>query len=174
MAYASIFPDPATSGSVVYRDAAGNPTLPANVQNAYPPLPAFISTCDLTALPSDCDARIEPKQINAIVSEMVSLAECFDADGPWNCDSLNNLCSAFNVWVLANIGVICADDPPVADPGRLWFETDTGNFWLNYDDGNSVQWVQLNSVVTVDQVSIVGNGTDSDPHRVGVVDCGVW
>ena len=44
-----------------------------------------------TALPANCEARIEPKQINAIVSEMLALAECYDADGPWDCTTINNM-----------------------------------------------------------------------------------
>jgi len=97
-----ILPDITTAGGEVYRDANGNPTFPPEVQNAYSPPPTFISSCELTALPANCDGRIEAKQVNAIVSEMLALAECFDPDGPWNCDSLTNLCAAFNVWVAAH------------------------------------------------------------------------
>src|SRR6188472_3717431 len=125
----SIFPDEASAAGVVYRDAAGSPLNPPDVHNAYPPLPPFLSTCLITALPSNCDARIEPRQINAIVSELLSFAECLDPTGTWNCDSLKNLCAAFTAWAMLNIsGVIVSDTPPVGQkPNILWWESDTGN-----------------------------------------------
>lgn len=92
------------AGGIVIRDAAGNPTNPANVQNAHIPAPLYVSTCELTALPSDCTARIEARQINAIVSELISFAECLDPNGPWDCNSLRNLCQAFAAWVSNNQG----------------------------------------------------------------------
>ena len=108
------------AGGIVYRDATGSALHPPNVVNAYPPVPAFISTCELTALPSDCTARIEPRQINAIVSELLSFAECLDPNGPWSCESLTNLCSAFTVWAAAHVvhadGVSIIGDGSVAAP----------------------------------------------------------
>jgi len=103
----SIFPEITTGGGVVVRDIAGNPTNPPDVHNAYVPPATFVASCEITALPTTCDARIEAKHINAIVSELLALAECFDANGVWDCTKLNNLCAAFNVWVEAN---------------RLWFD----------------------------------------------------
>src|SRR4029077_13876466 len=42
-------------------------------------------------------------------------------------------------------GVLIADSPPIgATPGTLWFESDTGNTFIYYDDGDSKQWVQSN------------------------------
>lgn len=39
--------------------------------------------------------------------------------------------------------VITDDEPPPdANDGDLWWETDTGKFYVRYDDGNSAQWVQ--------------------------------
>jgi len=140
-------PEITTAGAVVYRDSAGNPTSPPEVHNAYSPLPAFKSTCDLTALPSNCDARIEAKQINAIVSELLALAECFNPNGTWDCTKLNNLCTAFTAWVdywLCPIHV--GDQPPSTPcPNQLWWETDSGVLWIWYDDGNTQQWVQTNA-----------------------------
>jgi hypothetical protein len=98
MAAYGIMPDPETGGGEIYRDANGNPTFPSDVQNAYSPAPGFISTCELTALPANCDGRVEAKQVNGIVSEMLALAECWDPNGPWTCTSLTNLCAHFNVW----------------------------------------------------------------------------
>lgn len=93
----SIFPE-ANAGGLVIRDAAGNPTHPPGVERAYAPAPGFASSCLLTALPSDCTARIEPRQLNGVVSELTSLAECLDPNGPWDCTSSKNLCNAFTVW----------------------------------------------------------------------------
>lgn len=98
----SVFPDPVTGGGVVYRDSSGNPIPAPDVQNAYSPAPAYIINCPPTALPGNCEARVEPKQVNSIVSEMLALAECFDADGPWDCTTLNNLCRSFNVWAASH------------------------------------------------------------------------
>jgi hypothetical protein len=111
------------AGGLVIRDAGGVATNPPNVQNAYVPSAAFISTCELTALPTDCTARIEARQINAIVSELIALAECFDANGPWDCNSLTNLCAAFTVWVeegrIVVDGVSIVGAGTVADPYRV-------------------------------------------------------
>lgn len=42
--------------------------------------------------------------------------------------------------------VISSDTPPPAPiPNQLWWESDTGILWLNYNDGNSSQWVQVSS-----------------------------
>jgi hypothetical protein len=94
----SIFPE-TMAGGVFIRDASGNPLYPQGVENAYAPAAGYISTCQFTALPSDCTARWEPRQANAIVSEMLSLAECWDADGAWDCGTPHNLCTSFNSWV---------------------------------------------------------------------------
>ena len=98
MADTGVFPNE-IAGGLPIRDQDGAPTNPVAVENAYVPAPEYVSTCDLTALPSDCTARIEPRQINAIVSELLSFAECLDADGPWDCASPTNLCAAFLDWV---------------------------------------------------------------------------
>jgi microcystin-dependent protein len=39
------------------------------------------------------------------------------------------------------------DKPPTAllEPGQMWFETDTGSLFIWYDDGNTTQWVQINT-----------------------------
>jgi len=179
----SIFPDSGSAGGIVIRDAAGNCLPNANVANAYCPPATFVVTCDMTALPSDCTARIEPRQINAIVSELVSFAECMDPDGPWNCGSTNNLCAAFNSWVATltkNTFIFVGDTPPVGAPQDvLWWESDTGFLFIHFNDGSSLQWVQIGgnvgaTSVVMDQVSIIGSGTVADPHKVDLIDCGVW
>jgi len=173
----TIFPDLVSAGGVIYRDATGTPLDPPNVQNAYSPLPPFIITpCDAAALPSDCDARIEPRQVNAIVSELLSFAECLDPEGTWNCDSLKNLCASFTAWMEIHIaGVLVGDEPPATPAdNQLWWESDTGFLFLHYNDGNTVQWVQITSKTVVDNVSIVGAGLPGNPFKVGVIDCGVY
>ena len=37
--------------------------------------------------------------------------------------------------------------PPTPNPGSLWFESDSGETYIWYDDGTSTQWVQMNSGV---------------------------
>lgn len=86
------------AGAVVIRDGAGVCLAPPDVMNAYCPPPEFTSTCELTAIPSTCEGRIEPRQINAIVSELMSFVQCMVPDYNWNCASLNNLCTAFTAW----------------------------------------------------------------------------
>lgn len=40
--------------------------------------------------------------------------------------------------------VFISDDPPVTpETADLWWESDTGKFYLYYDDGNTQQWVQV-------------------------------
>lgn len=163
-----------TSGAIVIRDELGNPTNPPNVPNAYVPAPGYVITCPPTALPADCTARITAGQINAIVSELLSFAECLDPDGPWDCSSLTNLCSAFTAWAATHLGAYTGEDPPPDPPViPFWYESDTGLFYFYYNDGNTSQWVQLGSV-TVDHVTVVGAGIPGDPLRVGAIDCGVF
>ena len=53
------------------------------------------------------------------------------------------------VWRIAsggvNSGVKVSETPPL-DPvqGMLWYESDSGNTFIWYDDGSSAQWVQFN------------------------------
>lgn len=171
-----IFPEELAGGLVV-RDEAGVALNPPGVERAYSPPAAFVSSCPITGLPSDCDARIEPRQINAIVSELVALAECFDSTGPWDCSSLKNLCNTFTAWALVNIsGIYVGDTPPIdPEPNKLWWESDNGMLFLWYDDGTSQQWVQINGAsVFADQESIVGAGAAHSPFQVGIVDCGSY
>lgn len=87
--------------------AAGAVVVPnLDAQNVYIPLEDFTIGCDYTALPSTCDARILPSQINAIISELIALAECFNPTGEWDCDALNNLCANFTVLNTQNQSVL--------------------------------------------------------------------
>jgi len=176
--YNTILPSTETAGAVVYRDAAGQPTYPPDVTHAYVPLPAFKSTCELTALPSTCDARIEPAQINAIVSELLSFAECLDPTGTWDCNSLKNLCASFSNWMIYSMSNIIVSDLPPPDPreNQLWWESDTGMLFISYNDGDTIQWVQVvaGNTIVVDQVSIVGEGSSLVPYSVALIDCGEY
>ncbi|MGY2987723.1 hypothetical protein [Bradyrhizobium sp. USDA 4508] len=121
----SIFPNQTTAGGLVIRDDDGNPTNPSNVPSAYVPAPGYVIDCPPTALPADCTARITAEQMNSVVSELIALAECFDPDGPWSCNSLTNLCAAFNVkWatipplpIIDGVTIIGAGT--AADPWRV-------------------------------------------------------
>src|SRR5215471_13006186 len=51
------------------------------------------------------------------------------------------------VW-MATTGAnsIISDTPPTgAQNGDLWWESDSGNLFIWYDDGDSKQWVQINT-----------------------------
>lgn len=83
------------SSAIPLSSAGAVSSTSSQVENAHTPGPDFNITCDYLALPSNCNARILPSQINAIVSELMSLAECFDPNGTWACNSVENLCTAF-------------------------------------------------------------------------------
>lgn len=140
----SIFPD-AESGGVVVRNFAGDCLAPGNVPNAYCPPETFTSSCEITALPSDCAARITVGWANAINSELLCLAVELDPDGNWNCGSLCNLAAAFHNWfdnfetnelvplidsmlAAATVGFIMdspADDYQYARKNGAWVRTST-------------------------------------------------
>jgi len=45
-------------------------------------------------------------------------------------------------------GVLISDTSPAFPrPGQLWWESDTGAFYIYYDDGDSAAWVQLNGAL---------------------------
>jgi hypothetical protein len=99
-----------------------------------------------------------------------------DPHGVWDCNSLGNLCAAFTEWMVAGLsGVIVSDTPPgTARDNQMWWESDTGNMFLNYNDGSGNQWVQVAGVPVMDKLTIVGLGTPLRPFEVGVIDCGVY
>ena len=47
------------------------------------------------------------------------------------------------------IPVTVGDNPPIGagttNNGELWWESDTGDLYVYYDDGNTSQWVQANA-----------------------------
>lgn len=154
-----------TAGGVVTRDAAGAATNPPGVQNAYVPGVDFNFTCEPTALPSTCDARIFPSQINAIMSELISLGECFDSDGTWDCASLTNLCSLFNQWVADNPDVLTSLNVNANGDGLVYTD-EQGN------DNNIPLDVFFSEVTdngdgTYTHTSGDGTTTDIDTNAVG-------
>ena len=97
------------SKGVTTRDAAGNCIDQTAAQNTYCPAPEFVMSCPLTALPSNCAARLDPAQVNALVSELLAFAEALCPQGEWHCTEVNNL---------ARIWRDCVDLPedPCASP----------------------------------------------------------
>ena len=56
------------------------------------------------------------------------------------------------------IPVTVGDEPPSnANAGELWWESDTGDLFVYYNDGNSAQWVMANAG---------GRGDKGDPSTV--------
>jgi len=55
-------------------------------------------------------------------------------------------------------GTSCSDTPPGSpQPGQLWYETDTGNLYVYFNDGTSSQWVQVNGPAIAAPVDPVAN-----------------
>jgi len=52
----------------------------------------------------------------------------------------------------SNTGAVKIADTPPAGPihGTLWWESDTGLLWMYYNDGTSVQWVEVSGSLTSD------------------------
>lgn len=46
--------------------------------------------------------------------------------------------------------------PAAAGVGNLWWESDSGNLFVKYDDGDTTQWVQVNVGPPQDKISSVG------------------
>jgi hypothetical protein len=69
-------------------------------------------------------------------------------------------------WATVVGGATISDTPPGGSklPGQLWFESDTGNTFIWFDDGNTTQWVQIN-VGTGNQGPIsVDAPSDGNPY----------
>lgn len=83
------------TGIIPVTGAGGVAYNSASVENTHLPDAPFTISCPYLGLPSNCTARILPKQINAITSELLNLGACFDPDGTWDCNSVTNLCTLF-------------------------------------------------------------------------------
>lgn len=184
-----LLPDAANGGQII-RDAGGVCTNPPNVLNAYCPPAAFTSTCELTALPQDCTARIMPSQINGIVSELLCFAANLNPTGNWNCSSNCNLAAAFAAWAAANklvdgvtiigagtlldpwrvdpgavVDAICADDAVAVELAACLISSDADNILVQGTDGKL--YVPPGSQLA-DQDTILGNGLIGDEFRVNI------
>jgi hypothetical protein len=53
-------------------------------------------------------------------------------------------------WAKATGAVISATAPALPQPGTLWWDSDSGRFYVYFNDGNSSQWVQVNAYPVVD------------------------
>lgn len=80
----------------------------------------------------------------------------------------------FYVDKVAGSATIYVSDTPPLDPvdSSMWFESDSGNFFVYYNDGNSTQWVQMNGATGVEEApqdgkiygrQYGGMGTPADP-----------
>jgi len=50
---------------------------------------------------------------------------------------------------------VAGDSPPVGvPPGTMWYESDTGGLYISYNDGTSVQWVQINGPVPAGAIGV--------------------
>lgn len=94
----NVFPD-SGNGGVLVRNPDGTPIPVTNVPNAYVPLPAFTTNCQMTYLQDDCFSRVAPAQVNAIVSELICFAEGLTPNGEWDCSSLCNIRTAFEAFM---------------------------------------------------------------------------
>ena len=121
-----VFPE-VENGAVIVRGLDGVCTGTLEAPNAYCPPATFTSTCAITALSEDCVSRIKPSQINALVSEILCLANMLTPEGSWDCASNCNLAAAFEAWQTQFVAdfVIPVDDITIEggtnslDPIRL-------------------------------------------------------
>ena len=60
--------------------------------------------------------------------------------------------TAWRMTVQAGAVLIRTGDTPPLNPlaGELWFESDTGNLYVYYDDGDSAQWVHISGATGVE------------------------
>lgn len=67
-------------------------------------------------------------------------------------------------------GAVVSDTAPAGplQSGQLWYESDSGNTFLWYDDGNSQQWVQQNVMPTITGLSNYYTKTEADARYVDV------
>jgi hypothetical protein len=56
----------------------------------------------------------------------------------------------WDVWMGEARTVTAPTPPPNMPSGALWWDNDNGVLYINYDDGNSVQWVQVTALNAID------------------------
>lgn len=153
------------AGAVVYRDASGIPTDPDEVENAFSPPAAFTSSCELTALQSNCTARFRPAQVNALVSEMLCLASTLAPTGHWDCEDVCNVSAAFLRWATdAGPGTLRDYVDLYETPTDLAF--DDATHVLTYSGEDVTNAISLASLlgVSTDANNILTNGADGKPY----------
>lgn len=94
------------TGALTVRDSEGVRSVPSTVNpdTVYTPPPEFtFSGGNETALPSDCWGRVDPEQVNAIVSELLALMVGLTPSGTFDCNSVTNLADAFAAWVTGHV-----------------------------------------------------------------------
>lgn len=94
----SIFPNTNAGGLIVRDPDTGAQIEQPDVYNVSVPVELNID-CDMTALPEDCRARVEPQQVNAIVSELINFFVAMAPGRTWECTELDNLAEAFRDFV---------------------------------------------------------------------------
>lgn len=86
-------------GAVAIRDANGEP-LAAPPEGAYVPGPDFTTSTIITALRTRCrQTELSPEQMNALVSELLALAEFMNPSGHWDAHDVRNLAAAWQMWM---------------------------------------------------------------------------
>lgn len=181
-----IFPD-AVNGGKVIRDLTKTCYTPAGVVNTYCPPATFTTSCDVTALPSDCTGVITQAQVNALMAELLALAVAMTPAGTWNCASVTNLAAAFTSWAagldnadeititgdgsttdpfkiipLGVVNAICTDADAAADMAGCMVSSDADNgIVLGSDD-------KLYGAGTATDTTIDGTGAAANPFRVNL------
>jgi hypothetical protein len=76
-------------------------------------------------------------------------------------------------WASVVGGAIVSDTAPAGpQPGQMWYESDSGNTFIWYDDGNSQQWVMQN--VLPSGPSLTGTAAISDGPPTNPVNGTLW
>jgi hypothetical protein len=145
----SIFPSNEAGGLIVRDPDTGLPIEQPNVENAD--VPATLNmNCDYLALPSSCNARVAPEQINAIVSELINLFVAMAPGREWDCTQLDNLAEAFEQFVTELISeqvgdVSCSVStgiaPDSAQAYLMYCDGTTLKRWSIHDEGGLVDFV---------------------------------
>lgn len=168
----SIFPD-GSNGGVAVRDASGNPIPVNNVPNAYVPAAEFETSCDITYLRNDCYSRVAPGQMNAVVSELVCLAEYMGAssnDG-WDCDSLCNLRTAFQTWVSNFVSEGLSTDL-CGLPNGAGGEADAAVIYCGSGLPKKLPLRGTNSLMTmIGNLICQASGLSNPPQNAGFISC---
>lgn len=155
------------AGAVVIRDLDGICLDPPGVANAYCPPAEFTTSCQITALPEDCTARILPGQINALVSELLCLAVTMDPEGNWDCSSVCNVALAFTNWanLVTPTGMatnICSSPAAIAILAECLISDDAPNVLSLGTD------LKLKVDINTDGTIITGEGTPGSPITVNL------